>query len=290
MMPRRAPVDVFAFRSFRAFLQAFLERKRDRRSGFSHAEFARQAGMRSPNYLKLVIEGRRNLGVETAVRVGEACGLSGDSLGCFLALVAYEQAKSPSEREHRYRALQRFPRFRKSHRLGTAQSAYHSEWYIPAVHELCARRDFRNDPKWIADTLLPRISAKQAERAIRILTRLKLLASGPDGRLRQASPVVETSDGPLGHQVAQFHRAMMERAAQSIDLLPRDDREIACLTLCISDDNMRALKAELEAFRTHLLERYTGDACPERVVQVNFQMFPLSRGVGDESTNEGDEG
>ena len=39
---------------------------------------------------------------------------------------------------------------------------------------------------------------------------------------------------------------------------------------------MRALKQELEAFRTQLMQRYMKDETPERVVQVNFQMFPLS--------------
>jgi len=44
----------------------------------------------------------------------------------------------------------------------------------------------------------------------------------------------------------------------------------------LSESRMGELKAELEAFREHLLRRYMKDERPERVVQVNFQMFPLS--------------
>jgi hypothetical protein len=68
--------------------------------------------------------------------------------------------------------------------------------------------------------------------------------------------------------------------AESLDRVPRAEREVACLTLCVSESNMLALKAELEGIRQHLLERYMADPEPERVVQVNIQMFPLSNKKG----------
>jgi uncharacterized protein (TIGR02147 family) len=58
--------------------------------------------------------------------------------------------------------------------------------------------------------------------------------------------------------------------------VPRDEREIASLTLCVSEAKLRELKRELEAIREQLVQRYMADERPERVVQINFQMFPLS--------------
>jgi hypothetical protein len=45
----------------------------------------------------------------------------------------------------------------------------------------------------------------------------------------------------------------------------------------LSSAQFEQLKAELCAFRSVLLQRYQSDADAERVVQLNFQMFPLSR-------------
>ncbi len=215
-------------------------------------------------------------------RFGEACGLRDDSLRYFCTLVAFNQAKTIRERELHYDKLRGFGRFRANHRLDAAQSAYHSHWYIPAVYELTARKGFKEEPSWIASTLLPPIAKREATRALKVLQRLGLLVRDASGRLVQAETVVETPAGPLGHQVAQFHRAMMVRAAEALDVVPRQEREIAGLTLCLSEARLRELKAELEAFRTHLLERYMRDEQPERVVQVNFQMFPLSKAVDPE--------
>jgi uncharacterized protein (TIGR02147 family) len=276
---QRASVDVFAYRDYRAFLRAVVERKQAQKQGYSLAELARQAEVRSPGYLKLALAGERNLSVDSAVRLGETCGLRGDALGYFCTLVAFNQAKTLRERELHYTKLQSYGRFRQSHRLEAAQSAYHSSWFIPAVHELAARADFRDDPRWIAGALLPPISTREASRALSVLQRLGLLAKDAQGRLRQVETVIETPEGPLGHHIASFHRMMMQRAGEALDLVPREQREIAGLTFCISERRMLELKAELEQFRTHLFERYMKDERPERVVQVNVQMFPLSSAI-----------
>lgn len=276
-MGMRASVDVFRHRDYRSFLREFYEHNKQRKGGYSLRAFSKGTGLRSPNYLKLVMDGERNLTPEMALRFGEGCGLSGESLEYFCELVAFNQARLARERELHYERLRRFSRFRKVHKLDAAQAEYHSEWYIPAVRELAVRQDFEEDPAWIARTLLPPISAAQAKRALSVLTELGLLVRNDAGRLVQPEELVETPEGPLGHHVVEFHRAMMAHAAGALDLVPREEREIASLTLCISDAQFDQLKAELAALRSVLLQRYRSDDSAERVVQLNFQMFPLSR-------------
>lgn len=267
-------IDVFDYRDYRAFLRAYYTHNRKR--GVSLRGFSLRAGLRSPNYLKLVMDGQRNLGAEMAMRFAEACRLRGRAAEYFCELVAFNQAKTTAERDRCYARLQRFTRYRQVHVLDAAQDAYHSRWYIPAIRELATRADFRDDPQWIARALLPRISPRQAAAALRTLERLGLLARDDDGVLRQASSLVSTPAGPLGHHVVKFHRAMLERAAEALDAVPRDEREVASLTLCMSESRMQELKAELEHFREDLLHRYGADADAERVVHVGLQMIPLS--------------
>jgi uncharacterized protein (TIGR02147 family) len=276
-MAGRAPLDVFRYADYRAFLRAFYEHRKGQRRGISLRAFSRKVGLRSPNYLKLVMDGDRNLTGELALRFAEACGLNGESVEYFCALVAFNQAKSQKERELHQARLRGFRRYRETHKLDLAQDAYHSRWYIPAIRELAARSDFRAEPKWIAKTLLPPISESQAKKALSVLHELGLLVEGEDGRPRQAEPLVETRAGPLGHHVVSFHREMMRLASEALERVPRDEREIASLTLCISQRQMVELKAELERIEDLLLQRYPSDDA-ERVVQVNVQMFPLSLG------------
>jgi uncharacterized protein (TIGR02147 family) len=279
---RPPSIDVFRHQDYRAFLREYYEARRARRDGFSLRAFSRRVGLRSPNYLKLVIDGVRNLTPEMAIRFAEGCGLAGEALEYFCALVALNQAHSSRERDLHYGRIKRLRRYRKVYKLDAAQDAYHSQWYIPAIRELIARGDFEEDPKWIAKALLPSITPREAERALKVLCELGLLVrQRRTGRLVQSEPLVETQAGPLGHHLVSFHRAMMARAAEAIDRVPRDEREIASLTLCLSQTRMLELKTELERFRAELLQNYPADEVAERVVQVNFQMFPLSKKRSD---------
>lgn len=268
--------DIFAHDDFRAYLRSYYAFRKQQGRGFSLRTFSRQAALQSPNYLKLVMDGDRNLSGPMAERFAKACGLRGPAADYFCELVAYGQAETAAERERAYRRLSSFRRFRDVYPLDRAHEAYHSQWFIPAVRELAARRDFRADPKWIGRTLLPSISTRKAAHALEVLRELKLLVEDEHGTLRQAHALVETSDRPLGHHVVKFHRTMMERASEALDAVPREQREIASLTLCLSPAQLSSLKQQLERLRRELLQEYVSGPDATRVVQLNFQMFPLS--------------
>ena len=275
-MGNRDSVNVFSYLDYREFLRDYYQDRKATEYGFSHRTFSRRAGLRSTNYLKLVMEGQRNLTPEMANRFAKACRLSDREADYFCELVALGQARDARERDRCHERLRRFREYRKIHKLDAAQSAYHSTWYFPAIRELAARQDFRNDPKWIASVLRPKITPGQAEQAVATLLELGLLVQDGGDRIRQATPLVTTGSGPLGHHIANYHRTMMSRAAESLDNVPRDEREISSLTLCVSHEVLLQLKERIREFRRELLEVAELEGRPERVVQINFQLFPLS--------------
>jgi uncharacterized protein (TIGR02147 family) len=94
--------------------------------------------------------------------------------------------------------------------------------------------------------------------------------------LVQADPQLTTGPAPLGHHLADFHRAMIDRAREALDLFPREEREIGSVTLCIDEAMLPALLQRLRSFRRELM-RFEESGDRKRVVQVNFQLFPLSK-------------
>ncbi len=271
-----AAVNIFGFLDYRLYLQAFYEHKKSTEYGFSHRAFSKRAGLRSSNYLKLVMDGQRNLTAEMAGQFAKACGLRDRELDYFCELVAYNQARDSREAGRCHERLLRFREYRNIHPLDAAQAEYHAQWYIPAIRELVAHPDFQEDPKWIAAKLRPRIAPAEAQSALSVLEQLGLLTRDEGGRLRQAERLVTTGAGPLGHQVASFHRAMLARASEAIDTVPREEREISSVTLCVSQAVLLDLKERIREFRREILQLAELEGQPERVVQLNFQLFPLT--------------
>ncbi len=271
------PPEVFQFLDYRAYLREFYAFKKAGPRAFSYRVFSRRAGLKSPNYLKLVMDGDRNLTASMAENFATGCGLEGEAKAYFVDLVAFTQASTGPERNAAYDRLKSHRRYRSVQRLELAQADYHSTWYIPAIRELACRPDFKGDPEWIARRLQPRISVAQAAKGLRILKALSMLIEDPaQGRLVQAEALVSTGAESMGVHIGNYHRAMMKRAAASIDEFGPEQRDISSLTLCLGEDKLAEVKARIVRFRRELLELSVEDESPRQVVQVNFQLFPLS--------------
>ena len=282
-MAEAQKLDVFGYRNYRQFLADYYRLRKNTEYGFSYRRFARTVGLRSPNYLKLVAEGARNLTSDMAARFAEACGLKGEGAAYFCDLVAFNQAGSEPERERCYERLRGHRRYRNVFKLDSAHARYHGHWYIPAIRELAASPDFRAEPKWIARRLRPRIAPRDAQRALDVLSELGLLAADDDGVLRQSQPLLSTGEGPLGHHIVSYHRAVLERAAEALELFSREEREFGALTLRITQERFESIKHQLYALRQQLLQDSADDTDATLVVQLNMQLFPLTtRGNADE--------
>lgn len=276
--------NVFAYTDYRQYLAAYYAFAKSERYGFSFRVFSKRAGLRSTNYLKLVIDGQRNLSRDMAARFATGCELSGAGAEYFCELVEYAQARTTAEKSRVYERLGRFRLFREARRLDGAHGEYHQSWFVPVVRELARRADFQEDPKWLARQLVPAISVAEAKKALATLLELGLLERDESGRLVQSTPLVTTGPGPLGHHIYAFHQAMLDRAKAALDQLPREERDISNITVCVSQSKLEELKQRVRAFRRELLLSAELDDTPERVVQINFQLFPLSAAPGAAAT------
>jgi uncharacterized protein (TIGR02147 family) len=273
----RAPVDVFRFRDYREFLAAFYAHAKA--AGSSYRGFARAAGLGAPNYLKLVIDGKRNLSKEMAGRFAAACRLNVESTEYFELLVAFNQADNDAERNVLHERLSRFARFRSAQRLDVAQHEYHSSWFIPVVRELVSCPGFVEDAAWIAAQLEPAISEKEALHALDVLERLGLLERGENGQLVQASRAVTTGQQASGLHIRNYHTEVLQRAVRAMHEIPAEERYISALTLSSSAATWAEVMRRVIAFRQELVALCDADPAPSRVVQLNLQLFPLTRSI-----------
>lgn len=268
-------MDVFRYLDYRRFLgDVYTAQKR---RGLSYRSFARRAELGAPNYLKLVIDGKRNLTPAMAQRFAQAAGLSGEAAAYFVALVAFCQAKKSSDKQAHHRRLLAFRRYRDAHKLEGAHAEYHSAWYLPAIRELVTSRDFQDDPTWIAKKLWPAIKPIEAKQALATLSKLGLIARDAAGKLVQTDAIVTTGAETRGVHIAGYHTEMVKRAIAAIDLVPSTERDLSALTLCLGKVGLSLVKQRIQELRRELLALSETHDERVQVVQLNFQLFPLSR-------------
>jgi uncharacterized protein (TIGR02147 family) len=284
----RAPVDVFRYRDYREFLSAFYAHGKS--AGLSYRSFARSAGLGAPNYLKLVIEGKRNLSEQMAGRFARACRLNEESTEYFKLLVAFSHATDDEQRNALHERLSSFARFRSAQPLELAQKDYHSTWYIPAIRELVTCPGFVEDPAWIAAHLEPNINERDAAHALDVLQRLGLLDRDPSGKLSQATRAVTTGQQASGLHLRNYHAELMQRAVHAMHHLSPEERYVSALTLSASAATFAEVRRRVLAFRQELIALCDADPDPARVVQLNLQLFPLSRLIPAPATSSAPDG
>lgn len=268
--------SVYEYLDYRAFLRDHFAASKQRNPNYSFRFFARRAGFASSNFLKLVMDGKRNLGPSTIENFAKALKLDAREAIFFGDLVALGQAETLAEKNRAFERVAANRRFRAARRLEGPLFEYLSHWYYPVVRELAARPDFNDDPKWIAGQILPKVTEAQARAALATLEQLGLLVRGEDGKLVRGEPSLTTGHEVRSVVVPAYHRQMIERAAASIETVPPEERDISALTVCVRQSSLADLKERIHRFREELLERSDSDTEPERVYQLCIQLFPLS--------------
>lgn len=96
---------VFDYMDYRRFLKDFYLYKKGSSSSFSYRSFSRLAGLRSSNFFKFVMDGKRNLSLSGIYRFASALSLKTEEIRFFTDLVLFDQAESEKERNHYYEQI-----------------------------------------------------------------------------------------------------------------------------------------------------------------------------------------
>jgi uncharacterized protein (TIGR02147 family) len=269
--------SVYDYTDYRGFLRDYYTAEKARRPAFSYRYFARRAGHTSPNFLKLVIEGKRNLGPESVTAFARALELDAEEAAFFADLVAFDQAKREEVKTKHLARVTAARNYRKAGRIEGQLFEYLSHWYLPAIRELVARPDFTEDPKWISRELVPHISARRAADGLKVLLNLGLVRRLPDGRLERGDPSWTTGPEVNSKIVASFHHQMLMLAAEAVQNFSSEERSVTSLVVCVRAKTMEEIRRRITTFQQELLALCDADEEPELVCQMGMQLFPLSR-------------
>jgi uncharacterized protein (TIGR02147 family) len=99
-------VNIFNYLDYRIFLQDLYKALKLLSNGFSYRSFARDANLASASYLKLVMDGKRNLTEDSVEKFVTGLGLKNEEAEYFRVLVKFNQSHTASEKSRNYRLIQ----------------------------------------------------------------------------------------------------------------------------------------------------------------------------------------
>lgn len=268
---------IFEYIDYRKYLSEYYQEKKETTQYFSYRYFAQKIGVNSPSFLKNVIEGKRNLTSNMAERFAKVLELKAKEKLYFLNLVAFNQAKSMSEKQQCYTVLRSMSERVKESVINGDQYDCFSNWYVPAIRELICIRDFKDDFSALAASLVPPIDVSRAKASVEMLLRLKLIEKTKNGLYRQTSTAIAADDTITSMAVRNFTRTMIDLSKTSLDTVDRNNRHISGITMGISREVYEIITKEIEAFKDRLKVIVNNDTSTDRIYQINIALFPISK-------------
>lgn len=278
-------VSIFEYTDFREYLKVcFAQRKAEDRR-FSHRWLAQRLGLSTSNFIMLVMQGKRNLNQTFCLGLSDVFKHSKKEADYFLEMVNFGQAKTSREKEIFFEKL---TAKRKDCRVATIDEGmyeYYSHWYNPVIRELAVDPQFDGSALWLCKKLVPAITEKQAQKSLDLLVKLGMLIK-VGNRYTQQEPLLTTAPEVTSLSIRKFHRNMGTLAIESLDTISKSERSITSSTIKISKQSYNKLCQRIDEFRNEILEFACNEEDGDRVYQLNFQVFPVTKSLRGKDSSQ----
>lgn len=273
-------ISIFNYIDYRAFLADYYNAQKKVNPRFSYQFFANKIGFKDKGFIYRVIKGEKNLSQKSLVQLSNSLGLTKSESNYFSNLVSFNQAKTLDERNYFHTRLESMKstngRYTQLQLLRKDQYSYFSKWFNLVIRSLIDMYGFRDDYTWLAKTVFPPITIKQAKQSVGLLEKLGLIKKQKNGTYQTVDKSVDTGKEVLSLAVLNFHQEMMRLAARAVNELPKTKRNVTGMTMGISEKTYKLICDEIQDFQLKLSKLIEEDKTADRVFQLNFHFFPLS--------------
>ena len=277
-MEKKAPIS--AYIDFKEYLREVIYSRRKNGDPVSNRSFARALGIRSSSWLTNVLRGAKGITMETACAISDHLRHDGWERKYFEILVHFNQAKTVEARNAYFAALKRHL-LKKGYYairvLDPDQYEFYSKWYHTAVRSLLGMFPMGDEYNRIGRLTSPSITAAMAKKSVKLLVRLGLIKKNDKGYYDLTGAAITSGRNVKSLSVANFQRETMRLGMEALDRYPHSARDISTMSVGITEEGFKKIEAIIADCRKTIADVAAADQKADRVYQVNFQVFPLSK-------------
>ena len=130
--------------------------------------------------------------------------------------------------------------------------------------------------------IMPDVKESAVEKSLVFLESLGLVEARKENDSDDKKYIKLKKDFSLGSAVpglaiVRYHQEMLNLAKDSLITSPPAERDVSSVTISVNPDQIESIKNEIDQLRKHLLSLSSQADGEGKVMQVNIQLFPLSK-------------
>ncbi|MBX2988296.1 MAG: TIGR02147 family protein [Bdellovibrionaceae bacterium] len=277
--------SVSDYMDYRVYLADWYAHRRKLSQGeirpYGYQMFSAAANIKSPNYLKMIIEGRRNLSDDMIGKFGKALGLNKEQTEEFRYLVHSSQATDPVDRNVYLKKLSelRVERKLRSGEIDRKTWEKIPNWVAWVVYAMVDQEGVSFDLPTLKRLLRGKATEHEIDESLKGLLASGELSRNDEGVLVKSRHLIESPEDVPVALVRKLQAQLMLLGLESLYQDAPTDREFGTLTLAMTKAEFEEVKFKLRQLRKSVHKDNAiarGQGKGERVYQLNIQLFPVS--------------
>lgn len=273
MQTTEAP-NIFSFTDYRVYLGAYYQWRKTK-GKFSHAVFAKDAGLKSRSYLRLVLTHKRNLTLETIEKFSLALRLTRNEASAFKALVNFNQAGDFKERQKHW---EQFLAFNTNPSEGIKKIkdvySYLARMSYPVLLALLRQTQIKRDLNTLS--IMTGMSLDQVNEGLSTLCDLGVIEKRPNNEYFATNRGLLTSNDVPNIAIQTFHMNMLKKA-QECTSLPVNERSYQTALIPLGEEEYLFVKEKMRELALEVEKKFGGDRpSAKKIYALNLNLIPMT--------------
>lgn len=267
--------QILDYLDYREYLKDYLEKAREEKSWLSLRYLGGRLELDAGNLVK-ALQKERHLPGRCIPALAAEFGLTARETEYLALLVEFNKASRPDRARELYEQILDL-KFIRPAVVGKPQYEFYKDWKPTAVLALLHMGPWRGSEVEIASMLEPRCTPQEVLATLHLLKELNLARLEKGNRWIANESLLTSGEGWKDIAIREFQRQTIRLAERSLERQDPQDRDISTLTVTLGEGDLAKVRELAKEFRRSVLQLASNTPEPDRVYQVNLQVFPLSR-------------
>jgi uncharacterized protein (TIGR02147 family) len=270
-------MNIYQYYSAQKYVADLFAAKKAKNSAFSVRAWAQRMGLKSHTTLHAVIKGEKRTPLSFYVALSKDLDLTPEESHYLLVMINIENSKDQYSRLMLLDKLETLKKYRNFKMEEFADFSLLSDPFWGLLIEMTERRDFQNDPAWIAaESRIPK-SPTEIKSVIESLLSKGILIL-KEGRLQKSQKHITNVHDLANVGSRKYHRNSALLAATQVELQPVETREFNGYALNIRERDLTKIKKSMRNYlKEFILEFEAQPGEGDETYQLNTQFFSLTR-------------
>lgn len=268
-------IRIYQFHDYRAFFRARYEWLKNSKPAFSARYFAKRAGIRSPSYFFMVVNGTRSLSRDMAIKFANGLDLDGNERDFLMLLVELEKGTSESRK---YEILEELERIRQAQGAEFEQMSFdHLDILADPInmrlYTLVKSKKFKFNLPWLHKAMNKRLTNEDIEKRIETLIESGLWKI-ENGLVQAVTPYLTSGENLTHLALKKAHIELFDAGKRALISEKGTDRIVSGRSFLFDRSKLPEVLKAFNQFKQEIETKFTCLNSHE-VFQLHMSFFEL---------------